>query len=46
MGKYTVFYSTGICPKKREEQEKNRETKAAETRTRRQKKRGKSYQRL
>ena len=30
-GKYTVFFSTGINPKKREELEQKREVKAAET---------------
>ena len=39
-GKYTVFYSTGICPKKREEQEKHREEQASATRKKRRKKKG------
>lgn len=40
-GKYTVFFSTGINPKKREELEQNREKKACETKKRNRKKKGK-----
>ena len=41
-GKYTVFFSTGVNPKKREEMEHKRETKAAETQKKSRKKRGKA----
>ena len=37
-GKYTVFFSTGINPKKREELERSRERKACETKKRNRKK--------
>ena len=40
-GKYTVFFSTGINPKKREEMEQSRERKACEAKKRRRKKKGK-----
>ena len=40
-GKYTVFFSTSINPKKREEMEHKREVKAAETQKKIRKKRGK-----
>ncbi len=41
-GKYTVFFSTGINPKKREELEQSRERKACETKKKNRKKREKS----
>jgi len=37
-GKYTVFFSTGINPKKREELEQSRERKACEAKKKRRKK--------
>ena len=40
-GKYTVFFSTGINPKKREELEQSRENKTCEAKRRRRKKKGK-----
>ena len=41
-GKYTVFYSTGVNPKKRGEMEQKREAKAAETQKKARKKKGKA----
>ena len=39
-GKYTVFFSTGINPKKREELELNREKKTCEAKKRKRNKKG------
>ena len=40
-GKYTVFFSTGICPKKREEMEKKRDEAAGRIRSRSRRKKNK-----
>ena len=40
-GKYTVFFSTGINPKKREELEQSRERKACEAKKKNRKQKGK-----
>ena len=43
-GKYTVFFSTGICPEKSEEQENRREQRALEAKRKKGGRRGKSHQ--